>query len=75
MVDNQDDYRTEHGDQQTVQIQSGYNDHPESIEQPAADYSSHHAQANVEKQTFTGFVDELASNEAGDETQNDPSYD
>jgi hypothetical protein len=56
-----------------MEVQSVHPDVTEDMKQPAAYDRSDDAQENVEKETFTTTVDEMARDEARDQTQENPN--
>jgi hypothetical protein len=68
MVDDQHYHGAQHGDEQTVEIKSGHTGHAEGMEQPAADDSADHTEADVENNAVSRLVDDLAPDEASDKT-------
>jgi hypothetical protein len=48
-----------------MDIQARHSGSSESVEEEAANYSADDPQDNIENNTFAGFVDEFAANEAG----------
>jgi hypothetical protein len=61
VVDNQNQDRPNHRDQNAIKIQTRYASRAEFGEKPAADYSADDAQENIQDQSFTRLVYEFAS--------------
>src|SRR5579872_12440 len=74
VIDHQEDDRTHYGDQEAVQVQAGDPRHTEGPEQPATEHRADDTEQDVPDEPFARLVDDLAGDEAGDETQNDPRY-
>src|SRR5690348_10964217 len=72
VVDDQEHDRANHGDPQAVEVESGHSGHAEPAEQPAADHGANDAEHDVQEKSFARFVDDLAGDESGDESENDP---
>src|SRR5579872_2966375 len=72
MIDHQDDDGARNRDEQAVQVEPGHAGHPEKIEEPAAGDRSNDAKDEVEHESFARLVDELAGDEAGQHSENDP---
>jgi hypothetical protein len=62
-------------DDHAVEIEAGDPAYAEGAEDKPPDDSSDYTEYNIEKEAFTRFVSNLASDERRDEAQNDPRYD
>src|SRR6185312_6825212 len=58
-----------------VGIDSIHAPHAEAVEQPATDDGAVDAQKNIHDEAFSGSVDDLARDVAGNEPENDPADD
>jgi hypothetical protein len=65
VIDDQDNYGADYSDQNAVKVQAGDARLAEAIEEPATHYSADDSEEDVEYQSLTGFVDDLASDETG----------
>jgi hypothetical protein len=73
--ENQHNHRAHDRNKKAVQIQSGNAHMPKRVEQPSANHGSDDAQHEVEHQTFAALVHNFASDESGQESQNNPGKD
>src|SRR3954468_12581111 len=75
MVDDQHDDGTDHRHEHAVDVEAGHARRPELVEQKAADHRADDAEDDVEQQALALAVDDLAGDEAGDQTEHDPADD
>ena len=73
MVDHQHDDGPDHGDDEAVEVEAGDRRGTDQREQEAADDRADYAKNNVEQEALARFVDDLAADESGDETEQNPS--
>ena len=67
MIQHQNEDRSDHCDQQTIQIDTGNTRGPEEIEEPSSNDCSNDSQRDIEDNTLPRFIDKLAADEAGDQ--------
>ena len=72
MVNHENHHGADHRNHHAVQIQPGYAGPAERGKQPAANEGSDDAEQDVEHYSFASPIDQLAADEARDETQDDP---
>jgi hypothetical protein len=72
VIDDEKNDSAHDGNQHAVEIQACHAWHPELVEQPPAQECANDAKENVDDDTFTALVDQLARDEAGNESQYDP---
>jgi len=72
MVSDQEDYGTDHSDQQAVQVQSRYPGGAEGIEEPASREGADDTQNDIEDHALASFIDNLAPDETSKQTEHDP---
>lgn len=72
MINHQKNNSANDGDEQAVQIQAGDAGRSELLKEKASDKSPDDAENDVQKNTFSRFVDEFAPDETGKQAQNDP---
>src|SRR5437899_128478 len=75
VVDHQENHSSDDGHDETVDVQPGDPAHAEQVEQPAPDHRADDTQADVEEEPFARFVDQLAADEARDQTEHYPRDD
>jgi hypothetical protein len=72
MIDNQEDYCANHCDQEAIEIQARHVSRAEGVEKPAPDDRTSNSQHDIEENSFSCLVDDLAANETCHQTQHDP---
>jgi hypothetical protein len=69
----QDNHRTDHCDQQAVEIETGHSHVPELIEQPAAYDCAYDSENDIQQHPFAALVHDFAADEPCQKTENKPS--
>ncbi len=72
VIRNKKEHCPNHCHEKAIDIQARHSGSSKSVEEEAADYSANDPQNNVEDNAFAGFIDQFATNEAGQQAQNDP---
>src|SRR5277367_5068810 len=72
VINEEDDYGASHGDQETVEIHAGYTGQAQESGEPSADDGADDAQNDVHDEALAPFINQLASDETGDQTEHDP---
>jgi hypothetical protein len=72
VIDNKHDNRTNHGDQDAVEVDTRHAGHSEGLEQIPTGNRSNDAQYDIEYKPFAGLVDNFACNETGYQSEHDP---
>jgi hypothetical protein len=75
MVDDQHNYRTDDGDHDAADIDACDTPITEALEDCTADNRANNPEYDVDNQALASAVDDLASDEASDETYYQPRYD
>src|ERR1039457_5273035 len=70
--DHQNHDGTHHGHPKTLEVEPGHSMRPEMAEEPTAHHRADNSQDDVEEKALARLVDDLASNEPRDQTENDP---
>ena len=72
MVDDEHDHRADDSNEDAVEVQTCNRSGAEGREQIATHDRPDDAEYEIENEPLTRFVDDLACDETGDETQNEP---
>jgi hypothetical protein len=75
MISNKHDHRADDRDKHAVYIETGHSGLAEKPKQSAADHRSDHPEADVEEETFSFPIHDLAGDEAGEQPKDDPADD
>jgi hypothetical protein len=70
---NKHEHCANHSDEQAIQIQAGHTAVTECVEQPTTDDRADDSQDDVEENAFAAIVDNFASDETSQESEDDPS--
>jgi hypothetical protein len=73
VIENQQNHRSDNRHEETVKVESGYARGSKDMEQPATGKSADNAQQDVEQNALASTVHDLAADEPGNQTENDPS--
>src|ERR1700736_5282185 len=74
-TEQQDDDRADYRDEHAVEVEAGHSRLAEGGEEPAADDRADDAKQDVDEQPLAGLVDDLAGDEAGNQSEDDPGDD
>src|SRR5947209_1457378 len=72
MIDDQHNNCANHRNEDAVQVYSAYPMSAEHAEKPSAYHCPDDSENDVEENSLSGVIDDLASDEARDQSQNDP---
>jgi hypothetical protein len=75
VIANQDYDCANDGNAEAVDIDAGHAVGSEETEKPSSDDGTDDPQDDIEEETFSRFVDDLASDETGNQTQHNPRQD
>jgi len=73
VIKHQHDDRSDNRHEHAVKVETSNASSANSGEKEASDNRSDYAKNNVEKKTFSGLVDDLASYKPGDQAEYDPA--
>jgi hypothetical protein len=73
VIDQKHDDRADDGDDDAVEIEAGYSLSTSQGKQKSPDHRADDAEHNVQNHTLAGFVDDLASDEASNQAEDDPA--
>ena len=72
MVENQQDNRTDNRDQNAIEVDSRDAWHPKGLEEETTDHGTDHAEYDIEKNAFTGLVDQLTGDKSCNQSKDNP---
>ena len=75
MINNEQDHGTDDRDEHAVQVETGYPCRAKKLKQPAANKGPDNPEDYVEEETFSFPIHDLAGDEPGDQSENDPADD
>jgi len=73
VVRNQKDDRTNRCDKKTMHVQAVDALMPEIVKKPSADNGAHDSEQDVEHHAFATMIHQMAGDESGDESEQDPN--
>jgi hypothetical protein len=72
VIHNEENDRTDDSHQNAVNVHPGDAGHSKRLKQESANHRAYDPERDVQQSPLTGFIDDLAGNESGEQSKHDP---